>query len=558
MRRISIIVVAFAFPALVALSVHAQNSRGKFFQVPNAIPNQYIVVFKDAAVGSSDITPLAQNLARAHGAVPDHIYNHALKGFSVRLPESAARALSNNPRVAYVEEDSVVFATGLQFDAPWGLSRIDQRSSVDPYYFYNSSPTGAGASVNVYVIDTGIRTTHQEFGGRASVAFDVFNSNGQDCHNHGTAVAGIVGGSTYGVAKQVNLYAVRVLDCNASGSTSGVIAGINWVTANHVSPAVANMSIGCEGANPCIIQSMDTAVSNAVASGVTFTVGAGNSNIDAGNVSPARASGVITVGATDSSDNRWSSSNFGSTLEVFAPGVLVPAPTVNSNTSSDFFTGTSFAAPHAAGFAAIYLGVFPGSSPATVSGALINSATFNTVVNPGSGSPNRLLFTFFPATNPIDDSSQFVRHHYLDFLLREPDQSGWDHWTGQITQCANPANRLSGETEAQCIDRKRIDVARAFFYAPEFLQQSRAANLPNPNPPPDFNSQEFVRQCYLIYLGRQPDQGGLDWWTSELNNDLANGVGYNHIIRAFLVSLEYRSRFGEPCGGFSDMAPDCR
>lgn len=554
MRRISIFTVTFAFVALVALPVQAQNSKGKFLRAPNRIPNQYIVVLKDAAVGSNDITPLARNLARAHGGVPDHIYNHALKGFSVRIPESAARALSNNPHVAYVEEDSVVFATGLQFDAPWGLSRIDQRSSVDPYYFYNSSPTGAGTGVNVYIIDTGIRTTHQEFGGRASVAVDILGSNGQDCNNHGTAVAGIVGGATFGVAKGVNLYAVRVLDCNASGLLSNVISGIDWVKNNHISPAVANMSIECSGS----CTSFDTAVSNTVASGVTFTVGAGNNNVNAGNVSPARVSSAITVGATDSSDNRWASSNFGSVLDVFAPGVLVPAPTINSNTSSDFFTGTSFAAPHAAGFAAIYLGVFPSASPATVSSALISSATFNAVINPGTGSPNRLLFTFFPATNPIDDSAQFVRHHYLDFLLREPDQSGWDHWTGEITQCANPANRLVGETEAQCIDRKRIDVARAFFYAPEFLQQSRAANLPNPFPPPDFNSQEFVRQCYLIYLGRQPDQGGLDWWTSELNNDLANGVGYNHIIRAFIVSLEYRSRFGEPCGGFSDMSSDCR
>lgn len=554
MRRISMSIVTFAFLALVALPVHAQNSKGKFLRAPNGIPNQYIVVFNDAAVGSSDITPLAQSLARAHGGVPDHIYSHALKGFSGRIPESAARALSNNPHVAYVEQDSVVVATGLQFNAPWGLSRIDQRSGVDPYYFYNSSPTGAGAGVNVYIIDTGIRTTHQEFGGRASVAVDILGGNGQDCHNHGTAVAGIAGGATFGVAKAANLYAVRVLDCNASGFLSNVISGIDWVKNNHISPAVANMSIECTGS----CTSFDTAVSNTVASGVTFTVGAGNNNIDAGSVSPAHVSTAITVGATNDSDSRWSFSNFGSVLDVFAPGELVPAPTRNNDTSSDFFSGTSFAAPHAAGFAAIYLGVFPSASPATVSSALINSATFNAVSNAGTGSPNRLLFTFFPATNPIDDSAQFVRHHYLDFLLREPDQSGWDHWTGEITQCANPANRLSGETEAQCIDRKRIDVARAFFYAPEFLQQSRAANLANPTPPPDFNSQEFVRQCYLIYLGRQPDQAGLDWWTSELNNDLANGVGYNHIIRAFIVSLEYRSRFGEPCGGFSDMSSDCR
>ena len=144
MRRISISIVTFVFTVLMALPAHAQNAKGKFLQGPNAIPNQYIVVFKDDVAGSSDITPLAHSLARAHGGVPDHIYNHALKGFSIRIPESAARALSNNPRVAYVEEDSVVFANGLQFDAPWNLSRIDQRSSVDPYYFYNSSPTGAG------------------------------------------------------------------------------------------------------------------------------------------------------------------------------------------------------------------------------------------------------------------------------------------------------------------------------------------------------------------------------------------------------------------------------
>jgi len=558
MRRISITIVTFAFAALMALPIHAQNSKGKFRHVPNAIPNQYIVVFKDAPGGANDITPAARSHARAHGGEPDYIYNHALKGFSIRIPESAARALSNNPRVAYVEEDGVVQAEGLQFSAPWNLSRVDQRSGYDPYYFYNSAPNGAGNGVNVYVIDTGIRTTHQEFGGRASVVFDAFGSNGQDCNNHGTYVAGTVGGSTYGVAKGVSLKAVRVLDCNGSGQYSGVIAGVDWVTAHRINPAVANMSLGCQGTFPCIVQSVDDAVANSVASGVTYTVAAGNNSVDAAFVTPARANGVITVGATDISDTRASFSNFGPALEVFAPGVSILSSIATSNTATAFFNGTSMAAPHAAGFAAIYLGTFPGASPATVSSALINSATFNVVNSPGSGSPNRLLFTFFPATNPIDDNAQFVRHHYLDFLLREPDQSGWDFWTGQITQCTNPANRLAGETEAQCMDRKRIDVARAFFYAPEFLQQPRAANLPNPNPPPDFNSQEFVRQCYLIYLGRQPDQGGLDWWTSELNNDLANGVGYNHIIRAFLVSLEYRSRFGEPCGGFSDMSSDCR
>jgi hypothetical protein len=559
MRRISIIIVAFGFPVLVALAAlpaYAQGPEGKFRRVAKAITNQYIVVFNDNAVGGAAAAPLARSLARAHGTVPQHIYKYALKGFSVSLPEPAARALSNDPRVAYVEEDGVASAVGLQFNAPWGISRIDQRNLADQYYFYNSSPTGAGTGVNVYVIDTGIRTTHQEFGGRAVAVFDVFGGNGQDCHNHGTHVAGIVGGSTYGVAKRVNLYAVRVLNCFGGGTWSGVIAGVDWVTGNHVSPAVANMSIGCDGG--CTVESVDQAVRNSIASGVTYTIAAGNDNIDANLNTPARVSEAITVGSIDNTDTRAYDSNYGSVLDVFAPGVLIPSSIASSDTAVDYFSGTSMAAPHAAGFAAIYLGLFPAASPATVSQALVNSSTFNTVGDPGFGSPNRVLYTFFAAANPIDDSSQFVRQQYLDFLLREPDQSGWDFWTGQITQCANPANRLPGETEAQCVDRKRIDVARAFWYATEFLQQPRAANLPNPNPPPDFNSQEFVRQCYLIYLQREPDQGGLDFWTGVLNQDLANGLGYNHIIRAFLVSLEYRSRFGQPCGGYSDMGPECR
>jgi subtilisin family serine protease len=253
---------------------------------------------------------------------------------------------------------------------------------------YTFNHTGAG--VFAYVIDTGIRTAHTQFGGRAANVFDAFGGNGQDCNGHGTHVSGTIGGSTYGVAKSVNLRGVRVLDCNGSGSTSGVIAGVDFVRTNHSNPAVANMSLGGG-----ISSALDTAVNNLSNSGVAIAVAAGNSNANACNSSPARAANAITVGATTTTDARASFSNFGTCLDIFAPGQGILSAYATSNTATATLSGTSMASPHVAGVAALYKQVNPSASSTTVRNAIVNGATTNVVTNPGTGSPNRLLYSLF-------------------------------------------------------------------------------------------------------------------------------------------------------------------
>ncbi|MCT4356178.1 S8 family peptidase [Streptomyces sp. Je 1-79] len=278
--------------------------------------------------------------------------------------------------------------------ATWGLDRIDQRDlPLSTTYTYNRT----ASNVTAYIIDTGIRTSHSEFGGRATVGTDTVGGgqNGQDCQGHGTHVAGTVGGAKYGVAKGAKLVAVRVLDCNGSGTTAGVIAGVDWVTANAVKPAVANMSLG-GGANT----SLDDAVKRSIASGVTYAVAAGNGNFlglpaRACNYSPARVPEAITVGATDSADKRASFSNYGTCVDLFAPGVSITSAWKDGDTATNTISGTSMAAPHTAGVAALYLSANPTASPAQVSTALVNNATSGKVQNPLSGSPNRLLHSVF-------------------------------------------------------------------------------------------------------------------------------------------------------------------
>jgi subtilisin family serine protease len=318
-----------------------------------------------------------------------HVYSHALRGFAVRLPAAAVAVLQRDPRIASIEEDVPVSIDTTQSSATWGIDRIDQHNlPLSGTFTY----TETGAGVKAYIIDTGIRFTHTQFGGRAVKGVDEVTSGGSasDCNGHGTHVAGTVGGSTYGVAKSVTLVAVRVLNCNGSGTTAGVIAGVDWVTGNHVAgqPAVANMSLG-GGASTAL----DNAVRNSIADGVSYAIAAGNSGVSACNGSPARVAAAMTIGATDRNDTKPSWSNYGSCVDWFAPGVSITSSWYTSNTATNTISGTSMATPHTAGVAALYLQGHPTASPATVRSALFSAATKNVVVSAGSGSPNALLYS---------------------------------------------------------------------------------------------------------------------------------------------------------------------
>ena len=354
---------------------------------PRAIPNRYIVVLDQDAAGAAGDPAIASKLTQdvlvGYGRAADHVFSKALNGFSVELTEAEAVAISQDPRVAFVEEDSLMETQITQTNPPWGLDRIGQRNlPLNNTYSY----TTTGAGVNVYVIDTGIRLTHADFGGRASAAFDAFGGNAVDCNGHGTHVAGTIGGATYGVAKSVRLFAVRVLSCSGSGSTSGVIAGVDWVTSNRINPAVANMSLGGG-----ISTALDNAVRNSIVSGVTYSIAAGNSNTNAANSSPARVSEAITVGSSTRTDARSSFSNFGTVVDVYAPGSSILSAYYTSNTATATLSGTSMAAPHVAGVAARILQSSPGASPATVRNEIVNTATAGVPTGVPSGTA-RLLF----------------------------------------------------------------------------------------------------------------------------------------------------------------------
>ncbi|WP_329102399.1 S8 family peptidase [Micromonospora sp. NBC_01699] len=382
--------VATSSPAIAAPATGEVRLAGS----PTAVAGSYIVVLKDGAVGASAGTARAAAavptkagaLADKYGGSVARVYGAALNGFEARLSAKAAERLAAHPDVAYVEQDQVVSINATQTNPPsWGLDRIDQRNlPLNQSYTYPNT----ASNVRAYIIDTGIRFSHNDFGGRATSGYDaVDGGSADDCNGHGTHVAGTVGGSAYGVAKAVRLVGVRVLNCSGSGTNAGVIAGVNWVTQNAVKPAVANMSLG-GGASTAL----DNAVASSISSGVTYALAAGNSNANACNSSPARTASAITVGATTSTDARASYSNIGTCLDIFAPGSSITSAWYTSNTATNSISGTSMAAPHVAGAAALVLSANPSYTPTQVRNYLYDNATQNVVGSPGSGSPNRLLF----------------------------------------------------------------------------------------------------------------------------------------------------------------------
>lgn len=353
---------------------------------PKRIPGRYIVVFKDHVM---DTDSEADKVIRGRGGVRHLTFSHGLKGFVATLSDAALAGVRNEPNVDYVEQDQVATINATENLPPggWGLDRIDQVDRpLDSLYQYSST----GKGVNAFIIDTGIRASHQDFAGRVLPGYSaIADANGtNDCNGHGTHVAGTVGGTTWGVAKGVKLIPVRVLDCSGSGAYSGVIAGIDWVANSPLRPAVANLSLG-GGASAAL----DAAIAGAVSKGVNVVVAAGNNNADACNYSPSRAPSAITVGATTSSDTRASYSNYGSCLDIFAPGSSILSAWNTSDVATNTISGTSMASPHVAGVVALVLEAKPTASPSAVTSFLTTSASLNKLSSIGTNSPNRLVYS---------------------------------------------------------------------------------------------------------------------------------------------------------------------
>ena len=393
---------------------------------PKLIPNQYIVVLDKAALPKSlaklSLNDVVQStLVQVGGGVVLNQYSTALTGFSARITPNQAAALAKLPYVKLVEQDQVMKASATQTGATWGLDRVDQRNlPMDGKYIYKDQ---AGAGVNVYVIDTGLKASHSEFAGRVSAGRNFAPNNDgligsfipggivpintaaldfgtglfdggtdpadtTDCNGHGTHVAGTAVGTSYGVAKKATIHAVRVLGCSGSGSNAGVVAGVDWLAANAVKPAVGNMSLG-GGDSPAL----DAAVENVVAQGIAMAVAAGNDSSGACSGSPYKAPSAITVGSTDNGDGMSSFSNFGTCLDIFAPGGDITSADYSNDSGSTVLSGTSMASPHVAGAVALILGQSPTATPAQVLSTLIGNATPGKVTSMGANSPNLLLFT---------------------------------------------------------------------------------------------------------------------------------------------------------------------
>jgi subtilisin family serine protease len=358
-----------------------------------AIAGDYIVTLKSSA--PRGIAATAQTLASRHRASIKRTYASALTGFNATMSEADAKQLAADPAVFSVEQNHKKYATGTQTNPPsWGLDRLDQRNlPLNSSYTYPNT----ASNVTAYVIDTGILTTHSTFGGRATSGWDAVDndSNATDCNGHGTHVAGTVGGTQYGVAKGVKLVGVRVLDCAGSGDDAGVIAGIDWVTANKSGPSVANMSLGGSAS-----AALDAAVRKSIAAGITYAIAAGNDGANACGDSPARVTEAITVGATSRTDARASWSNYGSCLDIFAPGVSITSSWIGGSSATQTIDGTSMASPHVAGAAALYVSANPTATPQQVRDGLVNAATSGLVTGPGTGSPNKLLNVGGGTTEP--------------------------------------------------------------------------------------------------------------------------------------------------------------
>ncbi|AKH17630.1 S8 family peptidase [Deinococcus soli (ex Cha et al. 2016)] len=396
---------------------------------PDAIPGQYIVVFSDGAaadLSSQSASGLISSLGLdPQGVQVQQVYGAALNGFAAKLSTQNLAKLQADKRVKYIEQDAMMHMSATQTGATWGLDRVDQRNlPLDGSYTYTSTASG----VKVYIIDTGINTAHTNFGGRAIWGTNTTgDGNNSDCQGHGTHVAGTVGSATWGVAKGATLVAVKVLGCDGSGTNSGVIAGVNWAVTNKGSAtAVANMSLG-GGAS----QAVDDAVNSAASKNLIMAVAAGNENQNACNVSPARAASAITVGSTTNTDARSSFSNYGSCVDLFAPGSNITSTWIGSTTATNTISGTSMATPHVAGAAALLIAA-GNTTNSAVTSALINGATTGKVTGAGTGSPNRLLFTGSGTVTPPTGTTTYTGTVSAGTASYKPGTSGFSYAGGTL------------------------------------------------------------------------------------------------------------------------------
>lgn len=467
----------------------------------NAIDGEYIVAMKD-----SMSTKAAKGLLSDYDGVVTDAFS-SLDSFAVEMDAGDARSLAADPDVDYVEQNGTVSIAATQASPPsWGLDRLDQNAlPLDNSYTY---PDSAGAGVTAYIIDTGADLDHPDYGGRMSSGTDTVDndSDASDCQGHGSHVAGTIGGKSYGVAKSVKMKAVRVLDCNGSGSYDGVIAGINWVTNNHSGPSVANMSLGGG-----FSQAINDAVTASIASGVTYGVAAGNdSGANACNTSPASTPNAITVGATEKTDARASFSNIGNCVDIFAPGVNITSAWLNGGTNT--ISGTSMATPHVVGVAALYLGENPTAAPSAVASALVNNALSGVVGNPGTGSPNKLLNIGFlngGGGDPDPEPGDCVKANTTATAI--PDRST----VNSTVSMACDRSAATGATVAVDITHTyRGDIAISLI-APDGTSYSlKTANI--------LDGADNVKETYTVNLSSEAAGGT---WTLRVTDSYSGDTG---------------------------------
>ncbi|MEU1896138.1 S8 family peptidase [Streptomyces pristinaespiralis] len=479
---------------------------GKLLSVPEdrQVKGRYIVQLNDTRTRVS--TSSARKLAETYGGKAHRVYNHALHGFSAELSEAEARKLAADTKVKYVAPVQIGHAAETQTNPPWGLDRIDQKSlPLDSKYTYSTT----AANVTAYIVDSGIRMTHQSFGGRAKSGYDFVDNDtdASDCanHGHGTHVAGTVGSSAYGVAKGVKLVSVRILDCNDSSTTEQALNGIEWVTEHAVKPAVANFSL--------VFGSSDTVVENAIkesiASGVVWTLSANNHNTDACQSSPAKVPEAITVGNTDKSDTRYSNSNYGPCLDIWAPGTSIVSASHQSDTGTRTMTGTSMAAPHVAGAAALYLADHPSATPKETRDALVAQASTVTIGDAKPGSPNKLLNTNPGGTAPTPTGPKFENTN--DYTIRDNATTESPLTVSNVT--GNAPSTLAVSVDIRHTFRGDL---RVELVAPD----GTAYQLK------DYNSNDGadnVQATYTVDASNEPADGT---WKLRVSDNWVNDTGY--------------------------------